>query len=297
MGLPAPLHPPALVRRPRRIPGRGQPHHVLAPPRRVHGRDLRRPRRRLEAGERDELLRGRRLRRAGLAAGPRRPARGGARSRGDPPRRRPRRPRCSAQTGAPVASIFALSCEVALDDDEATAKVVRSLRAVNWDAGIGPVPRRRAARPGPGTGGAPRPRRLLRPLRVLLLRDDGRGPGRVVRYPVDAPVSPLGYGIWADGLGLVLDRLHDELPGTPLLIDEYGIGTADDTQRAAYLEDGLRVVHEALDRGIGRPGFLPLDRGRQLRVAPRLRRAFRHHLRRPGASGPARRCSPARLAG
>ena len=32
------------------------------------------------------------------------------------------------QTGAPVASVFGLSCEVALDDGEATAKVVRSLR-------------------------------------------------------------------------------------------------------------------------------------------------------------------------
>ena len=74
--------------------------------------------------------------------------------------------------------------------------------------------------------------------------------GQVVRYPTDAPVSPLGYGIWAGGLGLVLDRLHEELPGTPLLIDEYGIGTADDTERVAYLEDGLRVVHEALGRGI-----------------------------------------------
>ena len=32
----------------------------------------------------------------------------------------------------------------------------------------------------------------------------------------------------ADGLGLVLDRLHEELPGTPLLVAEYGIGTDDD---------------------------------------------------------------------
>ena len=62
--------------------------------------------------------------------------------------------------------------------------------------------------------------------------------------------SPLGYGIWAGDLGLVLDRLHDELPDTPLLIDEYGIGTADDAQRAHYFEDGLRVVQDSLERGI-----------------------------------------------
>jgi beta-glucosidase len=158
-------------------------------------------------------------------------------------------------TGAPVASVFGLSCEVALDDDEATAKVVRSLRAVNWDAGIG------LCRDGV----------LRTPGRAPIERPDlagcydlfgfsyyatiGVAHGQVVRYPVDAPVSPLGYGIWADGLGLVLDRLHEELPGTPLLVDEYGIGTADDAERVAYLEDGLRVVHDALGRGIDVRGF------------------------------------------
>ena len=136
VGLPAPLHPAALVRRARRLPGRGQPHHLLAPPRRIHGRDLRRPRGRLEAGERDELLRRRRLRRRRLAA-----------------RHTDRDERALAAeqihlataeaaavlrgTGAPVASVFGLSCEVPLDDDEATAKVAGSLRTVNWDAGIG----------------------------------------------------------------------------------------------------------------------------------------------------------------
>ena len=39
----------------------------------------------------------------------------------------------------------------------------------------------------------------------------------------DAPVSPLGYGIWADGVGLVIDRLRAELPGTPLLVAEFGV--------------------------------------------------------------------------
>src|SRR5258707_14414937 len=33
--------------------------------------------------------------------------------------------------------------------------------------------------------------------------------GALVPYPPDAPVSPLGYGIWADGLGPVLDPLPE----------------------------------------------------------------------------------------
>jgi beta-glucosidase len=74
--------------------------------------------------------------------------------------------------------------------------------------------------------------------------------GRMTIHPPDAPVSPLGYGIWADGLGLVLDRLHTEVPGTPLLIAEYGIGTDDDTEREAYLTRGLSVVHDAITRGV-----------------------------------------------
>jgi beta-glucosidase len=159
------------------------------------------------------------------------------------------------ETGAPVASVFGLSCEVLLDDDDATAKVARSLRAVNWDAGIG------LFRDG-----------VLRiPGREPVERADlagcydlfgfsyyatmGVSHGQVVRYPSDAVISPLGYGIWAGGLGLVLDRLSDELPGTPLLVDEYGIGTADDTQRTRYLEEGLRIVHDALARGIDVRGF------------------------------------------
>jgi beta-glucosidase len=68
-------------------------------------------------------------------------------------------------------------------------------------------------------------------------------------------VSPLGYGIWADGVGEVLDRLHRELPETPLLVAEFGIGTDDDDERAAYLTRGLDVVHDAIGRGVDVRGF------------------------------------------
>ena len=44
--------------------------------------------------------------------------------------------------------------------------------------------------------------------------------GRLAIHPPGAPVSPLGYGIWADSVGLVLDRLHTEVPGVPLLVAE-----------------------------------------------------------------------------
>jgi beta-glucosidase len=159
------------------------------------------------------------------------------------------------QTDRPVASIFGLSCEMPLDEDVATVRVTRSLRAVNWGAGIGLY--RDGVLRVPGRQPVDRPdlAGCYDLFGFSYYATMGVSHGEVVRYPTDAPASPLGYGIWAGGLGLVLDRLHDELPGTPLLVDEYGIGTANDTERAEYLEDGLRVLHDAIVRGIDVRGF------------------------------------------
>ncbi len=79
--------------------------------------------------------------------------------------------------------------------------------------------------------------------------------GHSATYPVGVPRSPLGYGIWADGVGLVLDRLHTELPSAPLLVAEFGIGTHDDLKRAAYLYRGLEVTAHAIARGVDVRGF------------------------------------------
>ena len=159
------------------------------------------------------------------------------------------------QTGAPVASIFGLSAIVAQDDHDATVLLAQRLYDRYWAPGIG------LFRDG-----------VLRiEGRVPLERPDlagafdligfsyyaamGVADGRLVIHPPGAPVSPLGYGIWAGGVGLVLDRLQSELPGTPLLVAEYGIGTDDDAQRAAYLARGLEVVHGAIERGTDVRGF------------------------------------------
>ena len=82
-----------------------------------------------------------------------------------------------------------------------------------------------------------------------------REDGAQVPYPEHAPVSPLGYGIWSPGLRLVLERLHRELPGMPLLVSEYGLGTADDSERCAYLLEGLDIVAESVSKGVDLRGF------------------------------------------
>jgi beta-glucosidase len=159
------------------------------------------------------------------------------------------------QTGAPVASVFSLSPIVEHDATEATAETAAILDRYLWRPGIDlfregvlridsrPVVER------PDLAGA------FDLFGFSYYSAMGVTGGRMTRHPVDAPVSPLEYAIWADGLGLVLDRLHAELPGTPLLVCEYGIGTHDDTERAAYLARGLEVVNDRIERGVDARGF------------------------------------------
>ena len=158
-------------------------------------------------------------------------------------------------TGVPVASVLGLSPVVLQDDDPASHALAERLDALLWAPMLGLVRdgvlrvHGRAPVERPDLAGA------FDLLGFSYYAAMGVRAGQLVPHPVDVPISPLGYGIWADGLGLVLDRLHAELPGTPLLVAEYGIGTDDDAERAAYLERGLELVHDAIARGIDVRGF------------------------------------------
>jgi beta-glucosidase len=157
--------------------------------------------------------------------------------------------------GAPVASIFGLSAFVAQDDEPSTAATVDGLYASLWNPGLGLF--RDGVLRVPGRDPVERPdlAGAFDMIGFSYYASMGVKNGRPTIHPPGAERSPLGYGIFADGLGLVLDRLHQELPGTPLLVAEYGIGTEDDDSRAAYLERGLEIVADALARGIDVRGF------------------------------------------
>jgi beta-glucosidase len=60
----------------------------------------------------------------------------------------------------------------------------------------------------------------------------------------------MGYVPWAEGLGHVLDRLAEAHPGRALLVCEAGIGTADEAERTAYVEDVLGIVQDAITGGV-----------------------------------------------
>jgi beta-glucosidase len=88
---------------------------------------------------------------------------------------------------------------------------------------------------------------------------DGNG-----SYPLDARRGPLGYAPWSEGLGIVLRRIAEELPGRPILVDECGLGTsatkdsahdADDEWRVSYLTECLNEVERAIADGIDIRGF------------------------------------------
>jgi beta-glucosidase len=153
-------------------------------------------------------------------------------------------------TGAPVASILALSPPVLQDDlPESHARAER-LYDSSWRPAIGLHRdgvlriRSRSAVERADLAGA------FDLIGFSYYAAAGVAAGQVVVHPPGAAVSPLGYGIWPDGVGLVLDRLAAELPATPLLIAELGIGTDDDDERAAYLTRALEVVQAAIDRGV-----------------------------------------------
>lgn len=153
-------------------------------------------------------------------------------------------------TGRPVSSIFGLTGAVALDDEPATAAAVDDWYADQWAPGLGLFRDGVLRLPGRDPIDRPDLAGAFDLIGFSYYTCMGFRAGSLVIHPEDAPVSPLGYGIWPEGLRVVLDRLHAELPGTPLLVAEYGIGTSDDAQRADYLRRGLQVVQEALDSGI-----------------------------------------------
>jgi beta-glucosidase len=159
------------------------------------------------------------------------------------------------ETGRPVCSIFALMPTVLHDEQAASLAFAHRLYDRLWAPGIGlfrdgvlRVPDREPIE-RPDLAGA------FDLIGFSYYAAFGVAEGRPALHPPDSRRSSLGYGIFADGVGLVLDRLHDELPDTPLVVAEFGIGTDDDGERSEYLERGLGVVHDAIRRGIDVRGF------------------------------------------
>ncbi|HEX6197206.1 MAG TPA: GH1 family beta-glucosidase [Jiangellaceae bacterium] len=86
----------------------------------------------------------------------------------------------------------------------------------------------------------------------------------IVFLPAPGPVTAMGWPIDPGSLTEILVRLATDYPGVPLWITENGAAFDDersgdtviDHQRVEYLEDHLRAVHVALERGVDVRGYL-----------------------------------------
>jgi beta-glucosidase len=159
-------------------------------------------------------------------------------------------------SGQPVATIHNLSPILAVGQTVQTTRVVDALEAIVWRIWM------RADRDGvlelPGR--VPREVPDLREACDLVgfsyySATGVDGEGRQVPYPSGARVGPMRYAPWSEGLGIVLRRLHDELPDRPLLVCEHGVGTDDDEWRVDVLRESLEIASDALDDGVDLRGF------------------------------------------
>lgn len=158
--------------------------------------------------------------------------------------------------GRPVATIHNLSPVFTTADTVPATRTARALEEIGWRMWL------RAERDGvlavPG-----RPEREVPDLReacdlIGFSYYSATGvdaAGDAVPYPPGARVGPLGYAPWSEGLDHVLHRLHDELPGRPLLVCEHGVGTDDDEWRCEVLRESLRILDDAIAEGIDVRGF------------------------------------------
>jgi beta-glucosidase len=82
------------------------------------------------------------------------------------------------------------------------------------------------------------------------------GPDGVVGAEDGVPVLIMGYEFWPRALEATLRRAWDYTGGSvPLLVTENGIGTDDDAQRIAYVQEALRGVGRCLADGLDVRGY------------------------------------------
>jgi beta-glucosidase len=159
-------------------------------------------------------------------------------------------------SGQPVATIHNLSPVFPVGQTVQTTNAVRALDEVIWNVWT------RADRDGV----LELPGRMSREIPDLQEACDLVGfsyysaigvnnEGRQTPYPANARVGPMGYAPWSEGLGIVLRKLNDDLPGRPLLICEHGVGTDDDEWRCDVLRESLGIVSDAIDDGVDVRGF------------------------------------------
>jgi len=81
------------------------------------------------------------------------------------------------------------------------------------------------------------------------------GPDGQLPVPADAERTLTGWEYYPQALGHALRHSASKAPGTPLIVTENGIATADDTRRIDYTTGALGSLADALDAGIDVRGY------------------------------------------
>ena len=158
--------------------------------------------------------------------------------------------------GTPVATVHNLSPLFPVDDSVPAEHNTRDIDELMWNVWMRADRDGVLALPGRATESVTDLRECCDLIGFSYYNASSVGrDGRFGPYPSNARVGPLGYAPWSEGLGIVLRRLHDELPNRPLLICEHGVGTDDDEWRTEVLRESLAVVDEAIDDGVDVRGF------------------------------------------
>jgi beta-glucosidase len=83
-------------------------------------------------------------------------------------------------------------------------------------------------------------------------RIDAKG---TLRPPPDVPLNSMGNEIYPPSLGNAVRYAHSRT-GKPIIVTEHGLGTSDDTQRAAFIPAALQGLKQAMDDGIPVLGYI-----------------------------------------
>jgi beta-glucosidase len=65
----------------------------------------------------------------------------------------------------------------------------------------------------------------------------------------------MGSALAPDSLAGAVRYVHAEA-GVPILVTEHGVATADDSQRAAFIEPALAALHSAIVDGVSVLGYV-----------------------------------------
>jgi beta-glucosidase len=84
---------------------------------------------------------------------------------------------------------------------------------------------------------------------------DRVGPDGIVPPPEGAELTLMGYEFYPESLEHTIRYAFEYTDGTPVLVTENGIGTADDTRRVEYYRRALQGVRRCLDDGVDVRGY------------------------------------------